>query len=146
MKQPYEHILVPVDLGDRSKEVLRHAKALADRFGSRIELLFCFPTPSFPDATGLLNPFSPDMLEDARRDCERQLQGLLSAQESRQYHAKATVLPNDPLDAIADYAKREHVDLIVMGTHGRTGLTHMFLGSVAERVVRTAPCPVLTIH
>jgi len=142
----YAHVLVAVDLGDRTKEIVCHAKAIADRFGSRMDLLYCFPTPSFPDTTGLLNPFSPEVLEDARDACERQLQGLLSAEECRQYHAKAIVLPSDPLDAITDYAKREGIDLIVMGTHGRTGLTHMFLGSVAERVVRTAPCPVLTVH
>src|SRR6185436_8180065 len=51
-----------------------------------------------------------------------------------------------PADAITGYAKREHIDLIVMGTHGRTGVTHMLMGSVAEHVVRTAPCPVLTIR
>ena len=60
--------------------------------------------------------------------------------------AQSTVAISGPFDAIVDYAKREGVDLIVMGTHGRTGVTHMFLGSVAERVVRAAPCRVLTVR
>lgn len=142
----YSHILVPVDLGDQSKRVLEQAKTIAERFGSRIDLLYCFPNPQFPDTTGLLNPFSPDVIEEARQDAERQLQGMLPPQDREQFKAKATVTVGDPLVGIVDYAKREGIDLIVMGTHGRTGLTHMFLGSVAERVVRTAPCPVLTIH
>jgi nucleotide-binding universal stress UspA family protein len=144
--RPYSHILVPVDLGDQSKRVLHEAKTIADRFGSRVDLLYCFPNPQFPDTTGLLNPFSSEVIEEARKDAELQLQAMLTSEERELYQAKVTVAVADPLTAIVDYAKREGVDLIVMGTHGRTGLTHMFLGSVAERVVRTAPCPVLTVH
>ncbi len=144
--KPYAHVLVPVDLGDQSRRILEHAKMVADRFGSRIDLLYCFPNPQFPDATGLLTPFSPDLIEDARKDSERQLGGLLTAKEREQYHVTAVVILGDPLTQITDYAKRADIDLIVMGTHGRSGLTHMFLGSVAERAVRTAPCPVLTVR
>ena len=142
----YARILVPLDLGDRSPHVLGHAKAIADRFNSSIELLYCFPNPTFPDATGLINPFSPELIEEARRDSEAQLERLVTDAERERYRVRTTVLVGDPLDAIVDYAARERVGLIVMGTHGRTGLTHMFLGSVAERVVRTAPCPVLTVR
>ena len=144
--KPYSHVLVAVDLGDLSGRVLSHAKAIADRFESSIDLLYCFPNPAFPDTTGLLNPISPDLLDQARRECEQELDRLLTADDRRRYHAKSIVLPSDPLDAIVGYAQREGIDLIVMGTHGRTGLTHMFLGSVAERVVRTSTCPVLTVR
>ena len=142
----YDRILVPVDLGDRSKQVLRHAKSIADRFNSSIDLLYCFPNPAFPDATGLINPFSPELIDEARRDSEAQLGRLITDAERDRYRVRTTVLVGDPLDLIVEYATRERVDLIVMGTHGRTGLTHMFLGSVAERVVRAAPCPVLTVR
>jgi nucleotide-binding universal stress UspA family protein len=142
----YSHILVPIDLGDQAKRVLDHARSIADRFGSRIDLLYCFPNPQFPDASGLLNPLSPEVIDDARNDAEQQLQEMITARDRDHFKAVARVIVTDPLDGIVDYAKRERIDLIVMGTHGRTGLTHMFLGSVAERVVRTAPCDVLTVH
>jgi len=144
--KPYAHILVPLDLGDQSARILEHAKLIADRCASAIELLYCFPNPTFPDATGLMVPFAPDVIEQARADAERQLRGMLTAKEQKHYRSKALAIVGDPLDGIVDYATREGVDLIVMGTHGRKGLAHMFLGSVAERVVRTAPCPVLTVR
>ena len=142
----YKHILVPVDLGERSRAILEHAKAMADHFKSSIHLLYCFPNLTFPDATGLMNPLAPQVIEEARADSERRLNDLLTPSERTRYHVRTTVLLGDPLDQIVACAKEDHADLIVMGTHGRTGLTHMFLGSVAERVVRTAPCPVLTVH
>ncbi len=144
--KPYAHILVPLDLGDQSPRILDHAKAIADRCGSAIDLLFCLPNPLFPDATGLTTPFSPDVIEQARADSELQLRDMLTPKEREHYRAKATAMVGDPLDRIVDYATREGIDLIVMGTHGRKGFAHMFLGSVAERVIRTAPCPVLTIR
>ena len=142
----YARILVPVDLGEQSQQVLQHAKAIADRFGSSLDLLYCFPNPVFPDATGLINPFSPELIEKARRDTEQELERLLTAAERDRYRSRSVAVVGDPLEDIVAYAKREDIDLIVMGTHGRKGLTHMFLGSVAERVVRAAPCPVLTVH
>jgi nucleotide-binding universal stress UspA family protein len=144
--KPYAHILVPVDLGDQSKRILEHARTIADRCGSAIDLLYCFPNPAFPDATGLVNPFSPDIIEKARVEAEQELRAMLTPKEREHYHTKALAIVGDPLDGIVEYAKREGIDLIVMGTHGRKGLAHMFLGSVAERVIRTAPCPVLTVH
>jgi nucleotide-binding universal stress UspA family protein len=66
--------------------------------------------------------------------------------ERERFKAKATVKIGDPLVEIVDHARLEHADLIVMGTHGRTGVSHLFLGSVAERAVRTAHCPVMTVR
>ena len=142
----YSRILVPIDLGEQSRHILQHAKAIADRFDSSIELLYCVPNPVIPDATGLLSPLSPEWLDEARGDAQQKLNDMLTGDECARYRAKATVLVGDPLHEIVEHARRQSVHLIVMGTHGRTGLTHMFLGSVAERDVRTAPCPVLTVH
>ena len=142
----FKHILVPVDLGERSGAILDQAKTIADRFESSLHVLYCFPNPVFPDATGLISPISPELLEEARVDAQRRLENLVPASERTRYRVRVTVVVGDPLEKIVACAKEEHSDLIVMGTHGRTGLMHMFLGSVAERVVRTAPCPVLTVH
>ncbi len=142
----YSRVLVAVDLGDLSKRILQHAKTIADRFESSLHLVYCYPYAIFPDATGLLYPISPEAIETAKHDAEERLKQLLTDAERKRYRVESSVIVGDPLDRIVEYAKRERIDLIVMGTHGRTGLTHMFLGSVAERVVRTAPCPVLTIR
>jgi nucleotide-binding universal stress UspA family protein len=78
---------------------------------------------------------------------ERTLDGQLTADDRQLLGARTTVKVSDePADAIGNYAKAEAVDLIVIGTHGRTGLERVLLGSVAERVIRIAPCPVLTVR
>jgi nucleotide-binding universal stress UspA family protein len=80
---------------------------------------------------------------DSRRDTE----ALLDDEDRRDLHAvAATVTSNAPAEAIVEYARAHRMDLIVMGTHGRGAVARLFLGSVAERVVRTASCPVLTVH
>lgn len=142
----YSRILVPLDLGEHTGRILNHAKVMAERFGASLELLYCVPNPIIPDATGLLNPYSPAILEEARGEAEQALGHLLTDPERTAFHAQATALIGDPLTTIVGHARRHKSDLIVMGTHGRTGFTHLFLGSVAERVVREAPCPVLTIR
>jgi nucleotide-binding universal stress UspA family protein len=142
----YSRILVALDLGDHTGRILQHARAIAERFGGSLELLYCVANPMFPDATGLLNPYEPALIEEARGDAQRTLSGLLTDDERTALNVKATALIGDPLRTIVEHAARQNSDLIVMGTHGRTGLTHMFLGSVAERVVREAPCPVLTVR
>lgn len=142
----YSRILVPLDLGDHTGRILEHARMIAGRFGGSLELLYCVPNPTFPDATGLLNPYSPAMLEDARSEATQTLGRLLTDDERKVFHAQANAVIGDPLMTIVEYARLRKSDLIVMGTHGRTGLTHLFLGSVAERVVREAPCPVLTVR
>src|SRR5262249_39737752 len=125
--------LVALDLGGHTGRVLEHAKSVARHFGAAIELLYCVQNPSFPDATGLLAPTSPAALEDARADALRSMEALVTDAERTRFTVHVTALVGDPLTAIVEHAKRKDVDLIVMGTHGRTGLTHMFLGSVAER-------------
>jgi nucleotide-binding universal stress UspA family protein len=76
----------------------------------------------------------------------RQLDELKAVVADKGVGVETTVITGRPPQSIVDYAATEGFDLIVMGTHGRTGLSHAFLGSVAERVVRKAPCPVLTVR
>ena len=70
----------------------------------------------------------------------------LPSSDRQQFNVRTIVKVGDPVFQIVEYARLESIDLIVMGTHGRSGVAHLFLGSVAERVVRTAPCPVLTVR
>jgi nucleotide-binding universal stress UspA family protein len=79
-------------------------------------------------------------------EAQKRLNELAAPADGERLRARAVVNVGDPLRQLVDYAASESVDLIVMGTHGRSGVAHLFLGSVAERVVRTAPCPVLTVR
>jgi nucleotide-binding universal stress UspA family protein len=79
-------------------------------------------------------------------DAETRLHDALAPEDTRHRYLRKTVEVGEPHAQILAHAAAEHVDLIVMGTHGRAGVAHMVLGSVAERVVRTAPCPVLTVR
>ena len=144
----YKRILVPLDFSDASARVLEHAKMLAERFEASVELLHVVPNP-FMATTAMLyvgTPLPQDFLNELERDASQRLHNTLTAAEREHLKARSVVKIGDPLIEIVEHARRERVDLIVMGTHGRTGVSHWFLGSVAERVVRTAACPVLTVR
>jgi nucleotide-binding universal stress UspA family protein len=80
-------------------------------------------------------------------DAERRLDGLLTAEDRRGLRVRTVVLTAaTPAPALIGWARDQQIELIVMGTHGRTGFAHFFMGSVAQEVVNTAPCPVLTVR
>jgi len=136
-----KRILAPTDFSEYSTEGINYALALADKFGSELHLLHVLEmhassTPVF--AGGLaLTP----RVQESREAAE---QALLRIAEERQA-VRATVV-GPPFLEILRYARDNEIDLIVMGTHGRSGLAHVLLGSVAERVVRKSSCPVLTVR
>jgi nucleotide-binding universal stress UspA family protein len=134
-----KNILVATDFEPASDAALTYGRALAKTFGARLHLLHVaendFLRPSVTDPYVL-------KIAVARRLSER-----LTAEDRAERNGRATLEVSDkPAETITRYAQREQIDLIVIGTHGRTGVTHMLMGSVAERVVRTAPCPVLTVR
>jgi nucleotide-binding universal stress UspA family protein len=88
----------------------------------------------------------PGLLEDVERDAIERLSGLFTAPEREALQAVVSVVVGSPFVEIIRYARAQQVDLIVMGTHGRGPVEHMLLGSVAEKVVRKASCPVLTVR
>ena len=103
--------------------------------------VFVLPNPSswyLPPPSGYV--------EGLRRDAEAHLCDLLAPAERSRFHVQSAVLFGDAPEGILEYAGRESIDLIIMGTHGRGGVAHAIMGSVAEKVVRTAPCPVLTVR
>jgi nucleotide-binding universal stress UspA family protein len=142
------HILVPVDFSVHSERALAFATAIA-KCGGVLELLHVVEDPFVTGAWGA-NAFTPNMPElkdDMIADARSRLDVLKKAAAANdRIVVAATVVTGEPARAIVEHAKTGAFDLIVMSTHGRTGLTHLFLGSVAERVLRTAPCPVLTVR
>jgi len=134
-------ILVPTDFSEPSANALRYARAFAETFNTALHLLHVLEVPVF---TGWEAP--PLVLEDLEQGARNQLELLLTAEERQKFRAQLVLLTGSPFVEIVRYAREKDVDLIVMGTHGRGPIAHMLLGSVAEKVVRKAPCPVLTVR
>jgi nucleotide-binding universal stress UspA family protein len=140
-------ILVAVDFGEASDAALNYGRELARTFGSTLQILHVVENVMSRYATEFAFAAYPEVqmqVEDAAR---KRLVGMVS-NEDRERLGAAPVLRTSmaPAVAIVDYAREERVDLIVMGTHGRGTVAHLLMGSVAERVVRSAPCPVLTVR
>jgi nucleotide-binding universal stress UspA family protein len=140
-------ILVPTDFGKSSENALTYAVAFAQKFGAEICLLHVVQDLAvfFPEAVFTMPPPAPPLeqfIAAARTALERVVSGLNV--DGVIVHSEIGVGP--PFDEIVRVAREKNVDLIVMGTHGHTGLAHILLGSVAEKVVRRAPCPVLTVR
>ena len=140
-------VLVPVDFEPTSYRALAFGRNLAQAFGAKLHVLHVQEN-TFALSAGTEGSVSafPLVGRQIHDDEQRRLEGLLTA-EDRTAGANATVLFGDsPAAAIASYAKETQASLIVMGTHGRSGKPLGAIGSVAEQVVRTAECPVLTMR
>ena len=131
-------ILYPTDFSSYSNQAYFHAIALAKTHGASLTVLFVYN----PDAT--TTPGFQGDEQAARRYWQEQLEQIRPVDPH--IPVSHVLLQGDPASEIVRYGRDANVDLIVMGTHGRTGLVHMLLGSVAEKVVRKAPCPVLTVR
>jgi len=140
-------ILVPVDFSPPSRAALDYVAFLAQQFGSRVDVLHVWQPPHImwtPDS-----PFLPDgQLALFERSAAGQAMKELLAQleEETGIRCRGRLESGDPVTAILQVAEEEHYDLIVMGTRGRTGMSHLLLRSKASSVVRRASCPVLTVH
>jgi nucleotide-binding universal stress UspA family protein len=133
-------ILVPYDFSEHSEKALSWAVGLAEKFDCRILALHVVQPPTYPPMmTGFMDPsqFEVGLQEDAGKKLKD------AAAREKKARIDTRVLVGEPFWDICRVAKDEKADLIVMGSHGRTGLAHVLLGSVAERVVRHSPCPVL---
>lgn len=134
-----KQILVATDFSDASDAALEHGRALARTFGATLHVLHVMENLFLRPVPG-----DPYVLKAATT---RQLEHRLTADDRASLHAIAALETSDnPAATIAVYAKAHAIDLVVMGTHGRVGIERLLLGSVAEKVVRTAPCPVLTVR
>ena len=139
-------ILAPTDFSDYSKEAISYALELAQTFGAKLSLLHVVELPPYPIEGLVPSTLRGDLLDDLERQASAELAQVLPQAQNAQIEVTRSVVIGSPFRKIIETAEAEHVDLIVMVTHGRTGLSHLMVGSVAERVVRTAPCPVLTIR
>ncbi len=144
----FSRILVPTDFSPTSDAALEYARILAAKFGSSLQLLHVIDDPAASTAI-VADGFAPDTVdirEAMLAQARERLACAMSVTDRARFHATAEAFVGMPASVIVDYAAATGTALIVMGTHGRTGLAHLLMGSVAEHVVRTARCPVLTVR
>lgn len=163
MHGTYNRILVPIDFSPHSTAALHHAASIAGRFFATLLMLHVIPKAYEVYSTHVHTgrrgglPFEPfqatlqvpsdaqetvtiNLREQARNAMQKFIPATLNYQPR-----ELLVAIGEPYEQILQVTNDQHIDLIVMGTHGRTGLSHAFIGSVAERVLRSATCPVLTV-
>jgi universal stress protein A len=140
------HLLVPVDFSEASKQALDYAVGLARTCGDKLTLLHVVDLPSYVTDGHTPLHLTMALRDDMQASAQRELARLLPEGSGAPVEIARRVVVGVPHQQILEAAAAERVDWIVMATHGRTGLSHLLIGSVAERVVRTASCPVLTMR
>ncbi|HEU4384306.1 MAG TPA: universal stress protein [Anaeromyxobacteraceae bacterium] len=137
-------ICCPIDFSETSRVALEEAAELSRRYEGELALLHVFEPPA---ATADLMVSPPDVLDQTAKELERKLDLWRSEAERRGARVVRTlVVTGAAATEVVRFARDGGYDLVVMGTHGRRGLRHLVLGSVAERVVREAPCAVLVVR
>jgi nucleotide-binding universal stress UspA family protein len=144
---PIRHILVPTDFSEPAEAALRWAVTVAREFDSRVHLLHVVPEPFvYPWGTELSTlPLGP-ILAQAQEAASTRLVQIAAATGLPADRIATRVAVGTPVDQVLTAVRDEHIDLVIMGTHGRGPVSHLLLGSVAERVVRRSEVPVLTVH
>jgi nucleotide-binding universal stress UspA family protein len=142
----FRHILAPTDFSEYSKKAVASALELAKKFGAKLTILHVIELPPYPIEGYVPPSLNATFLDDLERQAKQDLAQIVPEAELAQLDVARVVAVGTPYRTIIETAEAEQVDLIVMATAGRTGFSRMVMGSIAERVVRTASCPVLTIR
>jgi nucleotide-binding universal stress UspA family protein len=139
-------ILVPTDFSDPAGAALKYARALAEEFGSHLHIFHVVPEPYvYPWGTEISTLPLADLLAQSETLSNTRLAELIPKDQAPAGGLTTSTAIGTPVDRILDYITDSHIDLVVMGTHGRGPVGHLLLGSVAERIVRRSPVPVLTV-
>jgi nucleotide-binding universal stress UspA family protein len=140
----FKHILVPTDFSVASSAAIELAVTMASKFGAELTLLHVWELPVYPYMElMMLSPALTNSVEKAATEC---LATKLKEVQSSLPRAKSKLMMGVPWQQIVEVIKESKADLLVMGTHGRRGLEHALMGSVAEKLVRLSPVPVLTVR
>jgi nucleotide-binding universal stress UspA family protein len=147
----FKRILVPVDFSDCSKVAVRQAIDLAQKYSAQLDIFHAYEPPYYVGDVLIQIPDKPSLSvhDYIKQSAQKLLDEMLTVCEGLDtVEHSAELVAGIPADAILDKVRNDghQYDLIVMGTHGRRGLSHLLMGSVAERVIRQAPCPVLVIR
>jgi nucleotide-binding universal stress UspA family protein len=140
-------ILVATDFSEPSDSALAYGRALARTFGATLHVLHVADDVYMRLGGDAYVTVLPELQKEVEAAAQKQLDALLIDNDPNPIEVRKAVVASSATAAcIVQYARDEHVNLIVVGTHGRGAMAHLLMGSVAERVVRTAPCPVLTVR
>ena len=140
------NILVATDFGEAADAALGYGRELAGRFGATLHVLHVVEDIAVAFAVETYSAVVPEIQEEVETAARRRLHELIVDSDGSGPRTTSALRKGPPTETIVDYAREHGIDLIVMGTHGRGALAHLVMGSVAERVVRLAPCPVLTVR
>ncbi|WP_253737925.1 universal stress protein [Halohasta salina] len=138
----YDEILFPTDGEPASQAALDHAVELAERYDAQLHVLYVVDTAAYAS----FDAGAETIVGALKEQGEAAVESTVETAEDAGVRTVSTIVSGSPHEEIVEHAASEGADLIVMGTHGRTGLDRYLLGSVTERVVRTAETPVLTVH
>ena len=137
-----QHFLVPIDFSEYANQALDYALTLAGKLGARVTLLYVIQ-PLQLGGVDMGVTLHATYFQDLEAEIRRDMASLLERVTTAGLDGDIVIVHGVPFHEIIEVAKTQQVNLIVMGTHGRTGFQYVLLGSVAEKVVRLAPCPVL---
>lgn len=142
----FKKVLVPIDFSENSPRLLQTAADVGEKLGCELSVLFV--VQSFEDYSGFFVPHMPisQFEEEMVQSAERKMASFLAENLHSDLKYNSEVIKGDVAEEITGYAAQNDISLIVMGTHGYKGLEKVLFGSVAEKVVKTAPCPVLTVN
>lgn len=139
-------ILVPIDFSEHSRKALQYAIPFAEQFKASIDLLYVVEPTVYPADFSFGQVAFPSVEDELRQRGSQELELLIEKEIGKRVRARAVVRTGKAFNEIDQYAKDESTDLIIIATHGHSGMEHVLFGSTAEKVVRYAPCPVLVVR
>lgn len=141
-----DRILVPVDFSEHSKKALRYAIPFAEQFKASIDLLYVIEPTIYPADFSFGQVGYPNVENELRERGSEELDTLIRTEIGKRVPAKKVIRMGKAFYEIDQHAREEQIDLIIIATHGHSGVEHVLFGSTAEKVVRHAPCPVLVVR
>ena len=146
METKIKKVLVPIDFSDYSKNALKYAVNFAKSFNAEIILVYVVEPVIYPPDFSMGQIAMPSINAEWDDRAKDELQKLAKSDFTSAENVKTVIKTGKPFVEIIETAKEEDVDLIIIATHGHSGVEHILFGSTAEKVVRKAPCPVLTLR
>lgn len=140
------NILVPIDFSVHSKNALRYAVSMAEQYGASLHLIYVIEPMIYPADLGFGQVVMPGVEEELRIKSEKELQNLIEREIDDSIKADSVVRLGKPHQEILREVDEKKIDLVVLASHGHTGVEQILFGSTAMRIVRLAKCPVLTIR
>ena len=146
METTIKKVLVPIDFSDYSKSALKYAVNFAKSFNAEIILVYVVEPVIYPPDFSMGQIAMPSITAEWDDRARDELQKLAKSEINEIANVKTIIKTGKPFVEIIETAKEENIDLIIIATHGHSGVEHILFGSTAEKVVRKAPCPVLTLR